>query len=115
MGLALGGWLNLRTNWEWQHDADCSWIVFIQRADVRPGLRSLLAPISALGLLAVDLDTIPKDSTTSIAAITRSDYWYNSENHISRYLAEYIGNFLTGNRSTCMGCGMELANVDAGG
>ena len=110
MGLALRDWLHVRADSQWQPNAVGFRRILIQWVDVWPRLGSAVSTIQALGLLAVAVDTLPKDYAPSLAIIPRANNWHNGAGALSSKLARNTGN-RPWNANSVVGCRVELATV----
>lgn len=112
MGLALRDCPHLRGDSKWQPNFDRFGSILIQWADVWPRSGSSLYTIQALGFLAVDLDTLPKNSAASISVVSRADNWHNAAAAISSQLARNTGNLRARDSDSGVGRRVEMAAVD---
>ena len=62
-------------------------------------------------MLEVDLDTLSKDFTASIAVISRADTWDNAAINIFSRMVRNTGYSRRGSAAIGVGCGVELAAI----
>lgn len=74
MEFTCGGGFHLQSNPKCQPYIACVGRVSVGGADVWPGFGYLLAPIPALGLAALDMDSLSKKPASSGILISRANY-----------------------------------------